>query len=65
MLAEIYSGGVLGVDAYLVEVEVDVLRAQGDQVRFNVVGLPELCRYHASRLLVAPTVIAVAILDGE
>jgi magnesium chelatase family protein len=42
LLAEIYSGGVLGVDAYLVEVEVDVLRAQGDQVRFSVVGLPDM-----------------------
>jgi magnesium chelatase family protein len=42
VLAEIYSGGVLGVDAYLVEVEVDVLRTQGDQVRFNVVGLPDM-----------------------
>jgi magnesium chelatase family protein len=42
MLAEIYSSGVLGVDGYLVEVEVDVIRTQGDQVRFNVVGLPDM-----------------------
>src|SRR5436189_2009157 len=42
VLAQIYSGGVLGVDAYLVEVEVDVIRTQGDQVRFSVVGLPDM-----------------------
>ena len=42
MLAEIYSSGVLGVDAYLVEVEVDVIRTTGDQVRFNVVGLGDM-----------------------
>src|SRR6266702_3188947 len=42
MLAEIYSSGVLGVDAYLVEVEVDVIRTTGDQVRFSVVGLPDM-----------------------
>jgi magnesium chelatase family protein len=42
MLAEIYSSGVLGVDGYLVEIEVDVIRTQGDQVRFNVVGLPDM-----------------------
>lgn len=41
MLAQIYSSGVLGVDAYLVEVEVDVIRTNGDQVRFSVVGLPD------------------------
>jgi magnesium chelatase family protein len=41
LLAQIYSSGVLGVDAYLVEVEVDVIRTQGDQVRFSVVGLPD------------------------
>ena len=35
MLAEIYSSGVLEVNAYLVEVEVDVIRTQGDQVRFT------------------------------
>jgi magnesium chelatase family protein len=42
VLAQIYSSGVVGVDGYLVEVEVDVLRTQGDQVRFSVVGLPDL-----------------------
>jgi len=42
VLAEIYSSGVLGVDAYLVEVEVDVIRTTGDQVRFNVVGLGDM-----------------------
>ena len=31
MLAEIYSSGVLGVDGYLVEVEVAVLRTQGEK----------------------------------
>lgn len=41
MLAQVFSSGLLGVDAYLVEVEVDVLRSSGDQVRFNVVGLPD------------------------
>jgi magnesium chelatase family protein len=41
LLAQIFSSGVLGVDAYLVEVEVDVLRTTGDQVRFSVVGLPD------------------------
>lgn len=41
MLAQIFSSGLLGVDAYLVEVEVDYLRAMGDQVRFNMVGLPD------------------------
>src|SRR5207247_6245243 len=39
--AQIFSSGLLGVDAYLVEVEVDVLRSSGDQVKFNVVGLPD------------------------
>ena len=39
MLAEIYSSGVLGVDAYLVEVEVDVGSARMQD--FNVVGLPD------------------------
>ena len=32
--------GVLGVDAYLVQVEVDVIPSTGSHVRFNVVGLP-------------------------
>lgn len=41
MLAQVFSAGLLGVDAYLVEVEVDYLRASGDQVRFNMVGLPD------------------------
>src|SRR5438874_4629678 len=41
LLAQVYSSGVLGVDAYLVEVEVDVIRTTGDQVRFSVVGLPD------------------------
>ncbi|MBI3911936.1 MAG: YifB family Mg chelatase-like AAA ATPase [Armatimonadetes bacterium] len=41
MLAQVFSAGVLGVDAYLVEVEVDVIRTSGDQVRFSVVGLPD------------------------
>jgi magnesium chelatase family protein len=41
LLAQIFSSGLLGVDAYLVEVEVDYLRGSGDQVRFNMVGLPD------------------------
>jgi magnesium chelatase family protein len=41
LLAQIFSTGLLGVDAYLVEVEVDVMRSSGDQVKFNVVGLPD------------------------
>src|SRR4029453_18780685 len=41
LLAQIFSTGLLGVDAYLVEVEVDVIRSSGDQVKFNVVGLPD------------------------
>jgi magnesium chelatase family protein len=40
MLATAYSAAVLGLDGYLVTVEVDVQRS-GDQVRFTVVGLPD------------------------
>ncbi len=39
MIAKILSGAVLGVDAYLVEVEVDV--AQRGLPKFSIVGLPE------------------------
>jgi hypothetical protein len=39
LLAQIFSTGLLGVDAYLVEVEVDVIRCSGDQVKLSVVGL--------------------------
>ena len=38
MLFKTFSAAVFGIDAYLVEVEVDVGSAQA---RFNVVGLPD------------------------
>jgi len=39
VIAKVLSGAVLGVDAYLVEVEVDV--AQRGLPKFSIVGLPE------------------------
>ena len=38
MLFKSFSAAVFGIDAYLVEVEVDVVQAMG----FNVVGLPDI-----------------------
>ena len=38
MLARVHSAAVLGVDAYEVQVEVDIGRGQG---AFNIVGLPD------------------------
>ena len=38
MIAKVLSGGVLGIDAYMVEVEVDI--SLGLPV-FSTVGLPE------------------------
>jgi len=40
MLFKTFSAAVFGIDAYLVEVEVDV--AQAFEGRFNVVGLPDI-----------------------
>ncbi|HEU4751538.1 MAG TPA: YifB family Mg chelatase-like AAA ATPase [Armatimonadota bacterium] len=52
MLATAYSSAVLGVDAYLVEVEVDV--ARGGMAKFVVVGLPDAAvRESADRVRVA------------
>ncbi len=39
MLATVHSGAILGIDAYLVEVEVDV--ASRGLPKFTIVGLPE------------------------
>ena len=41
MLAKLNTFALVGIDAAPVEVEVDVLRSSGDQVKFNVVGLPD------------------------
>jgi hypothetical protein len=40
MLFKTFSAAVFGIDAYLVEVEVDV--GPGHSGDFNVVGLPEI-----------------------
>ena len=37
MLAKVYSSSLLGIDAYTVEVEVDLARGLP---RFNIVGFP-------------------------
>ena len=39
MLAKVYSSSLLGIDAYTVEVEVDLARGLP---RFNIVGLPDV-----------------------
>ena len=39
MLAKVLSGGVMGLDAFLVSVEVD--QKSGELSRFDIVGLPE------------------------
>src|SRR5690348_18140433 len=39
MLFKTFSAAVFGIDAYLVEVEVDI--GPGSQAIFNVVGLPD------------------------
>ncbi|MFN3648217.1 MAG: YifB family Mg chelatase-like AAA ATPase [Armatimonadota bacterium] len=52
MLSTAYSSAVLGVDAYLVEVEVDV--ARGGMSKFVVVGLPDAAvKESAERVAVA------------
>lgn len=54
MLATAFSSAVLGVNAYLVEVEVDV--ARGGMPRFVVVGLPDAAvKESAERVAVALT----------
>jgi magnesium chelatase family protein len=52
MLATAYSSAVLGVDAYLIEVEVDV--ARGGMSKFVMVGLPDAAvKESAERVAVA------------
>jgi len=52
MLATVYSSATLGVDAYLVDVEVDV--ARGGMAKFLVVGLPDAAvKESAERVAVA------------
>ena len=41
MLVQIDSSAILGVNAYIVQVEVDVCPTSGDQTFFNIVGLPD------------------------
>jgi magnesium chelatase family protein len=38
MLAKVYSGGTIGIDPYLVEIEADISRGLP---QFNIVGLPD------------------------
>ncbi len=42
MLSKIQSAAVYGIDAYIVEVEVDVGTTYAQQSTFNVVGLPDI-----------------------
>src|SRR5579862_6034803 len=52
MLATAYSSAILGVNAYLVEVEVDV--ARGGMTKFVLVGLPDAAvKESAERVAVA------------
>jgi len=45
MRAKVYSSSLLGIDAYTVEVEVDLARGLP---RFNIVGLPDVAVKEAS-----------------
>lgn len=42
MISRIYSGGLQGIDSFLVEVEVDLMRNENfSEDKFQIVGLPE------------------------